>query len=518
MRVIALRGPENSGKSHVINIVYHFLIADGYTQLPGYFRVLGNPDFEDIIDILVQDDFKIGFVGMGDYQRGEGSLKNLLGELDKAGCNIAICACRNIAAIEKALTQYGSPDFIDKTPASDQSQYRIVNVADAMKILELISPGGVEHFDIQYEMPPDATEGEVGENSQPNNKKQMILIDEAESNFGLKNLPFQVSTGGTVSLFYGTNRIDTGSADVNEKYASEGDKLIYGTCTVSIPPDHEPGVLERPQGWWVFTRKENQNKDIVLQTLVEQTEADFYQTLTANMAQVEEKSALLFIHGYNNSFADAARRCAQLACDLPFKGLSGFYSWPSSANGADYLGDDARARAARPFLEQFIKGLVTVNGIEKLHIIAHSMGNLLLTTTLENLSVNTDLTIIHQIVLAAPDIDAGEFRNTILPRFAMVGHQRTLYASEMDMALQLSGMIRDRVRLGDGGDALFIDSRLNTIDASSIPVQGLVKHGYIFEAKEILTDLFYLFDKEFKPDQRRLREVPRNPYKYWLFP
>ena len=517
MRVIALRGPENSGKSHVINIVYHFLIADGFEQIPGYYRVLGNPDFEDIIDVLVQDDFKIGFVGMGDYQRGEGSLRNLLDELNKAGCNIAICACRNKEAIERAVTQYESHDFVDKTITSDPSQYRIVNVADAIKILDLVSPGGIEHFDKQFEALPEASGGEEADNILPR-KDRMVLVDEAETNFNLKNFPFGVATGGIVSLFYGTNRIDTGIVDINEKYGSEGDKLIYGTCTVSIPPNHEPGVLERPKGWWIFTRQENQEKDIVLQTLVEQTEADFYQTLTANMAQIENKSALLFIHGYNNSFADAARRCAQLACDLPFKGLSGFYSWPSSANGADYPGDEARTRAARPFLEKFIKGLITVNGIKKLHIIAHSMGNLLLTTTLENLSVNTDLSIIHQIILAAPDIDAGEFRNTILPQFAGVGRQRTLYASEMDMALQLSGMLRDRVRLGDGGDALFIDSRLNTIDASSVPVRGLVKHGYIFEAQEILTDLFYLFDKEFAPEERRLREIPRNPFKYWLFP
>jgi hypothetical protein len=78
------------------------------------------------------------------------------------------------------------------------------------------------------------------------------------------------------------------------------------------------------------------------------------------------------------------------------------------------------------------------------------------------------------------------------------------------MALQFSGMLRDRVRLGDGGEHLFIDSRLDSVDASNVPVKGNVKHGYIFEAKEILTDLFYMFDKGFKPSQRRLREMPKS--------
>jgi hypothetical protein len=56
MKVITLRGAENTGKSHVINMVYSFLLRDGYTQVPGNFRELGNPKFEDIIDILTKDD------------------------------------------------------------------------------------------------------------------------------------------------------------------------------------------------------------------------------------------------------------------------------------------------------------------------------------------------------------------------------------------------------------------------------------------------------------------------------
>jgi esterase/lipase superfamily enzyme len=103
------------------------------------------------------------------------------------------------------------------------------------------------------------------------------------------------------------------------------------------------------------------------------------------MAKNEDKSALLFIHGYNNSFADAARRSAQIACDLPFKGATGFFSWPSACQTTAYIGDEACARSAIPYLAEFIKELCSIPDIHKIHIIAHSMGNLLLTTTLENL-------------------------------------------------------------------------------------------------------------------------------------
>lgn len=139
MKVIALKGAENTGKSHVINMVYSFLLRDGYTQVPGNFRVLGNPKFEDIIDILTKDDVLIGFVGMGDYQIGQGSsLKSLLEELKRKGCHVAICACRDVANIVNAVTQYPVHHIVDKTPSSGSSDNRIVNVIDANTIISNI--------------------------------------------------------------------------------------------------------------------------------------------------------------------------------------------------------------------------------------------------------------------------------------------------------------------------------------------------------------------------------------------
>lgn len=139
MKVIALKGAKNTGKSHVINMVYSFLLRDGYTQIPGNFRVLGNPKFEDIIDILSKDDVLIGFVGMGDYQIGQGSsLKSLLEEIKSKGCHIAICACRDIANIVNAVTQYPNYHIVDKTQSSGNSNNRIVNLTDANTMISKI--------------------------------------------------------------------------------------------------------------------------------------------------------------------------------------------------------------------------------------------------------------------------------------------------------------------------------------------------------------------------------------------
>lgn len=138
MKVIALRGSVNTGKSHVINIVYQFLLRDGYVQVPGHFRTLGNLKFEDVIDILTKDGILVGIIGMGDYQRGVNSLANLLRELETKGCHVAICACRDIPAIEAAVTHYPQHVFVNKTPSAGRDNDRIVDGIDAQAIVALI--------------------------------------------------------------------------------------------------------------------------------------------------------------------------------------------------------------------------------------------------------------------------------------------------------------------------------------------------------------------------------------------
>ena len=138
MKVIALRGPENSGKSHTLNVVYQFLLRDGYIQVPGHFIGLGNPKFEDILDILEKGSKKVGVCGMGDYQKGGGSLMILLDDLEKRGCDVVVCCCRNITAIEKAVSAYSNHVFINKTISSGPENHRVVNGFDAEQMFGLV--------------------------------------------------------------------------------------------------------------------------------------------------------------------------------------------------------------------------------------------------------------------------------------------------------------------------------------------------------------------------------------------
>jgi esterase/lipase superfamily enzyme len=57
-----------------------------------------------------------------------------------------------------------------------------------------------------------------------------------------------------------------------------------------------------------------------------------------------KKSAFIFVHGYNVTFEDAARRTAQMSYDLSFDGAPVFYSWPSQGSLGDYLKDGSCAK------------------------------------------------------------------------------------------------------------------------------------------------------------------------------
>lgn len=328
--------------------------------------------------------------------------------------------------------------------------------------------------------------------------------------------------GGKISLFFGTNRNDTGLNDTNDKYGDQLSELKYGICEVTMPKGHIQGEIERPVDLWVYEFPEKETRHVILKTISELSQQDFFTTLFNSFNKLSVKSAMVFIHGYNTSFADAARRTAQIAWDVPFNGIAGFYSWPSAGKTLQYLSDIEKADASISALEEFIEGLIEKTGVECLQLVAHSMGNRILTASLNNLSDKQELQetihIIQQIILAAPDIDQDVFNSTILPRLSNVGTRRTLYSSDKDNALKWSENFRNnRPRLGDAGSDLFVKNGIDTIDASNIKSSGN-NHSYIFDTKELLNDLFFLMNKGLAPGERRLRERKRDTLAYWLFP
>jgi|GEM_PF-1338133 esterase/lipase superfamily enzyme len=330
--------------------------------------------------------------------------------------------------------------------------------------------------------------------------------------------------GGVMTVFYGTNRNASGLKTANDYYGDEvlpDAELKMGTCTVSIPKGHVPGVLERPKSYWLYKFPENPKEHFVLEGIDEMKEAEFLERMKEGIDLFPEKAALIFIHGYNNSFAEAAWRTAQIARDTSFKGISGFFSWPSAGKVVDYLRDGDNAEASVPYFEQFLKSIIENTGVETLHLIAHSMGNRIMAYTLKNLSITTfaeKLKVIHQVILGAPDIDQNVFRNTLLPQLKEIGKRRTIYSSDKDKALHISEEIRRGLpRLGEAGKYLFIADKIDTIDASNVKDDGN-HHSYIFKTHQCITDIFLLLRLGVEPQNRNLMAQEKNKSTYWLFP
>ncbi|MBI2967730.1 MAG: alpha/beta hydrolase [Bacteroidetes bacterium] len=328
--------------------------------------------------------------------------------------------------------------------------------------------------------------------------------------------------GKKVVLFFGTNRNNTNSLNINERFGDELKDVTYGLCEVGIPKRHKKGEFERPWDFWVYEFKENQEKHIALTDINELSEEKFLEKISDGLKVHREKAALIFIHGFKVTFAEAARKAGQLTHDIHFKGISGFFSWPSRGLIFDYSRDGARSASSVADLQKFIEKIIANTNIERLHLVAHSMGSKLLSYTLKNLSNSTmlaqKLKVINQIVFGAADIDQGEFKKEIFPDLQKIGRRKTSYASDKDKALHLSEDIRRGLpRLGEAGETLFVENGLDTIDASNVKSNWL-GHSYIFETYELLSDLHYLLNEGTIPDNRLLHERKKNSLKYWQFP
>ena len=344
-----------------------------------------------------------------------------------------------------------------------------------------------------------------------------------------------------VTVYYGTNRTRGAGCDQIDRarWRSEVDckpngfyggrtaigaapndsGLEVGSLTVTFPPEHEIGKIERPLSVFSFTlRAEHPDRDVMISEL--QSFSHDYHRWIQELKATHRRQAFIYVHGYATRFDEAARRAAQIAYDLDydlepdFEGLALFYSWPSRGETDAYLADyDAAFDAVTPF-NQFLDLIKLQAGIEQVHVIAHSMGNRLVVNAL-NLRPQPSQPLIGQLVLAAPDIWATEFKTRFLNKLPRLAERVTLYVSDRDRALQLSSGIReDEPRAGQtsGGLLLVQAPGFEAIDASMLPTDFL-GHSYYANNDSMLSDIYCLL----KGVPARLRPLlmPHEPA--WRF-
>ena len=330
----------------------------------------------------------------------------------------------------------------------------------------------------------------------------------------------QLST--LVPVFFATDRVVEEDSRPPIKGFRNGrgrEKLSLGIAEVSIPPCHRIGRLERPV-MWKFQFTENIEKHVVITACEIKELASWKSIATDRIKNSGNKSALVYIHGYNTSFDDAIRRAAQIGLDLQFDGLVTAYSWGSEATLDGYFADEESIKLTSPLLLEFLKIVRSELGADTVHVIAHSMGNRALVDALSTLhSDGTVGMFLNEVIMAAPDIDADIFKAAVV---GLKGKARryTLYGSEKDEALMASKQLRKSYpRAGDGGNNVLVVNGIETIDASAVGGDLLgLGHAYFSSKRTLLSDLSYIIRKSAPPSDRHgLKAVMNGALTYWQF-
>jgi esterase/lipase superfamily enzyme len=320
-----------------------------------------------------------------------------------------------------------------------------------------------------------------------------------------------------VDILYGTDRKrNKKKTNWENYYTGERGKLKYGIAQVSIPKVHILGKMERPKHWW---QSETIGKHILITDLKCISKQEFLKFFNSKLTHVEEKDVLIFIHGFNVTFAAAIRTTAQITYDLKFKGVPMTYSWPSLGKVSEYMSDEASVQYAVPHLVAFLKTVIEGrNNNTRIHIIAHSMGTRLLTNALKEISfLYPNKHVFKNIILAAPDIDRDVFKESLFPYIRKTTDLITLYASSDDKALQASSLLHGGTRIGQSGDDIFVFKGLDTIDASGIDT-SMLGHSYFAEKEILIKDLKEVIHKSLPPKKRdTLIERIKANIEYWKF-
>lgn len=349
-----------------------------------------------------------------------------------------------------------------------------------------------------------------------------------------------------VMVVYATNRtplrrepLSAARVPLGELYQSKQDGRLHLGCVEVSVPKGEADKARVNVGSATF----DADRDFFAERherLIESDEGEPGQLISlVDDRGGSAKRALVFIHGYNVSFAHAAARVAQLAKDTGYQGNVFLFSWPSLGAWRAYGADLDQAEQSEPYLESFLRMILNNPNVERLDVVAHSMGS---QPTLRVLRLYSRLFEarggserrrrrgwgqLGQVIFAAPDVGRELFREqvrAILP----VAEQITLYGSPSDCAMQGSRWARYGVRrAGDTADGALVVDGVDTIEAPGSFASNMLEslksmtwdrvsallgvycnHSYFAERPGVLTDIRRLLGGGSHEDLRPERRAP----------
>lgn len=275
------------------------------------------------------------------------------------------------------------------------------------------------------------------------------------------------------------------------RYSGErGEDVRLDNIVVSIPPAK---AREIGQVQWPDRGKPDPGKSFV--TVKADNLNDNQIMPWFRKASRGKKRVLVFVHGFNNDYAESVYRFAQLIHDARIDAAPVLFTWPSRGNVFDYVYDRESTIYSRFGLGAVLKAAVDSPDVADVTVLAHSMGTGLAMEALRDMANKYGKVPpkIHSIFLASPDIDVDVFQRQVLE----MGDKRpqiTILSSQNDLALKLSTWLAGDVqRLGATDfrpyEKLLKQYGITVIDASDAKQDDVLGHSAFAQNADILKAL-----------------------------
>ncbi|MBV2142451.1 alpha/beta hydrolase [Falsochrobactrum sp. TDYN1] len=254
-----------------------------------------------------------------------------------------------------------------------------------------------------------------------------------------------VPQASVVDLLVATTRAPSGNPGT--LFSGERDDDISLTdIAVSIPPAKNRKVGEVQ---WPKKLPPDPTKDFTTVKVVP-LDGETGATRWLHEHLTKTRRAMVFVHGFNNTYEDSVYRFAQIVYDSGADVAPIIFTWPSRASIFDYNYDKESTNYSRDALEKILRRIAADPQVKDITVMAHSMGSWLTVEALRQMAirdgrVNPKIT---DVILASPDLDVDVFGK----QYAAMGkdHPRfTLFTSRDDRALSISRRISGNIdRLG----------------------------------------------------------------------
>ena len=202
------------------------------------------------------------------------------------------------------------------------------------------------------------------------------------------------------------------------------------------------------------------------------------------MQRGHDNTAILFVHGYNNTYQEAIFRLAGMTAESDIAAVPVVFSWPSAASVTGYVADRDSSAFARDDLAALLADLAASSPDADVLVVGHSMGGWLVMEALRELrqTGRSDVIAHLQVGLASPDIDLDVFRKQV-DDVGRLSPPLTVLVSPDDRALAASARVSGgRTRLGavrvddPQMQALAQQAGVRLIDISALPSSGRANH------------------------------------------